>query len=155
MLCDSFICQDVLARCAAVRVPVALFYALDGCFGVQMGIVRGLGLQLRMSVAVIASMWLIGVPSLYAAAFAYGGGLRALWGAMPVLYVVVNVAMAGTYARVDWARISAAIRARKEEEEEEDGAGTGVAAGAKDGDDDLEADDDDGTPTSVAEIAFI
>ena len=58
-------------------------------------------MRLRMSAAVIVSMWMVGVPALYAAAFAYGGGLRALWGAMPFVYVVVNVLMACTYARVD------------------------------------------------------
>ena len=70
-------------------------------------------------------MWLVGVPVLYAAAFARKGGLPALWGAMPAVYVVVNVLMAATYARADWARISDAVR-RKERQQ---GAGTDEGEG--------------------------
>ena len=59
--------QDEAVACKCRRIwPLACSYIIfDGTFGVQMGTMRALGLQCRMTVAVTSSLWLIGLPTMY------------------------------------------------------------------------------------------
>ena len=52
---------------------------------------RAAVLQLRMGLAVLASLWLIGLPSIYYMAVEQEGGLLALWTTMAPVYVLLNI----------------------------------------------------------------
>eukprot|EP01051_Picozoa_sp_SAG22_P013335 SAG22_NODE_1479_length_4327_cov_1.368496_7_plen_116_part_00 len=80
----------MLADAARIWPWVCLFLAADGIFCVLGGVLRALGLQLRMGLAVLASLWLVGLPTLYFVAVAKGGGLLGLWWTMAPIYVLLN-----------------------------------------------------------------
>jgi len=101
---------DVHAAAMEVWPLVCFFLTQDGLFMLQTGTLRALGLQLRLSLAVAASLWALGLPLALTLAFRAEMGLRGLWTALGPAYVALNGALFVSYASVDWAAISRAAR---------------------------------------------
>jgi len=86
-------------------VIVDLF--VDGLFGVQSGVMRGLGMQLRCSIAVIAALWVFGLPFTYWGGYTQGWGLRGIWATLPFAYAFVNVLLFLCWTVfADWSQMS-------------------------------------------------
>jgi MATE family multidrug resistance protein len=141
---------DVIEGCIRIWPWVAVFLVGDGLFGLQSGILRGLGLQVRMSGNVITGLWLCGAPLIYLGGVSGDdGSVYGVWKLMFVPYVFMNIGMAASYWWQDFDVLS------KEVVEREKGSGTmtGVYSKVGDeedgnhcgggGDDDDDNDDDD------------
>jgi Na+-driven multidrug efflux pump len=82
------------------------------CRGVQRGIILGLGLQKYMAVAMILSLWCVGLPLMRFLAFHEKHGLVGIWQTMPVCYILLDIGLALTYALPNWSKISLQVQAR-------------------------------------------
>mmetsp|Transcript_24718 Transcript_24718/g.64398 ORF Transcript_24718/g.64398 Transcript_24718/m.64398 type:complete len:502 (-) Transcript_24718:76-1581(-) len=86
------------------------FTALDGVFGIQRGILIGLGRQLTLGLATIGALWITGLPVVLYAVFTLHGGLVGLWQALLVTYIVFNGVLICGYCFADWTAISAEVQ---------------------------------------------
>ncbi|GMI52517.1 hypothetical protein TeGR_g8368 [Tetraparma gracilis] len=108
---------DIAAGCAEIWPWVCVFLLGDGFFGVQSGVLRGLGLQFQMAVAVVASLWCFGAPLIfYVGVAGEAGSVLRVWRLMAVPYVALNALMWLVYARADAGKISEAIIEREKRE---------------------------------------
>ena len=127
---------EVIAQGRRIWPWVCGFLVFDGSFGAQMGTLRALGLQSRMTVAVVAILWVVGLPLMYVATFhanfAHDEALVGLWMVMPSSYVVLNGALWLAWWLKDWRQVAAKIR-REEDSYDQ-----------LQNDDDDDDDDDDG-----------
>ena len=80
--------------------------------GIQKGIITGLGLQKFMAVAMILSLWCLGLPLMRFLAFHENRGLLGVWQTMPICYVLLDIGLALTYALQNWTAISLKIQLR-------------------------------------------
>jgi MATE family multidrug resistance protein len=93
---------QVEALSAQVWPLVCSFIVLDGLLGMQTGIIRALSLQAKMSVAVMCSLWLFGVPLMWLLADKMNLQLLGVWISMPIIYVVLDLFMFCSVYFLDW-----------------------------------------------------
>ena len=78
---------------------------------------RGLGLQLKMSVAVVLSLWCFGAPLIYFVGVAGdGGSVEKVWKLMFVPYVAMNLSMLYMYINEDFKMLSDEVVEREKEQ---------------------------------------
>ena len=92
---------------------LVMFVFLDGTMGVQRGVLLGLGLQFWMSVSMIVSLWVVGLPLMRYLTFGRHMGLGGIWLALPIIYVLLNVLLALSYLLQSWEHIAAKIQRHK------------------------------------------
>jgi len=108
--------ESVLAQVGAIWGLVCLDVWIDSLFGVQSGVMRGIGMQMESSYGVLLCLWVVGVPAVRVVCFGYNTGLVGLWSVMPCLYALLNVALAFLWLRRDFAGMSREIREKAEKE---------------------------------------
>jgi Na+-driven multidrug efflux pump len=84
----------------------------DSTYGVLRGTIIGLGLQSKMGLAILVSLWLVGLPVIYHSTFgADGKGLIGLWSSLPIGYWLLDVLLLGAILTTSWTAVSDRIRA--------------------------------------------
>eukprot|EP00041_Stephanoeca_diplocostata_P015238 m.289886 g.289886 ORF g.289886 m.289886 type:complete len:512 (+) comp19973_c0_seq1:196-1731(+) len=90
--------------------PLLCFYLVwDNFYGVQRGILIGLGQQFYMGVATVITLG-AGLPVLIHVAFTRHQGLVGMWQVMPFIYFAYNCALAPRYIFLDWEKVSRDIQ---------------------------------------------
>lgn len=103
--------REVHALTRSIWNWVSCFLLLDGLMILQSGVLRGLGLQLRMSIATFLALWAIGLPAAWLVAITHRGGVLGLWQVLVPSYIVLNVFLALSYLSVDWGKLAGDIKA--------------------------------------------
>ena len=112
---------------------VMAFLIVDGIYALNLGLMRGLGLQLSAALATILSLWVCGLPAIYVVVLRGGGGLAELWGLLPPLYLGLCSLQALSYGCKDWGKVSEAIVARLAARETAMAKERAAAEGGEDG----------------------
>ena len=93
---------------------MCLHVVATGFYCLTQSVCRALGLQLRSAAVIIGTLWVCGLPLLYAVAFGLDFGLVGLWSCLAPLYIVLSVLLAACFIfKVDWFQIAEAIQLRK------------------------------------------
>jgi multidrug resistance protein, MATE family len=69
---------------------VTFYFFNLSIFGINIGIVTGLGLQWTLGAITLFSLWVVGLPAAYYFAIVKGGGLNAAWSCVWPPYVAMN-----------------------------------------------------------------
>ena len=112
---------------------VMAFLIVDGIYALNLGLMRGLGLQLSAALATILSLWVCGLPAIFVVVLRGGGGLAELWGLLPPLYLGLCSLQALSYGCKDWGKVSEAIVARLAARETAMAKERAAAEGGEDG----------------------
>lgn len=78
-------------------------------YGIQCAILRALGMQWRMAVAIFSSLYLCALPAMFYFAVYKGGDIDDVWSILPIFYGVMQLFLAACYVREDWTVISQKI----------------------------------------------
>ena len=105
--------SQVVELCDEIWVNVCLYFLVLGCFGVNMGICTGLGMQWTFGTVTVLAMWVLGMPASYFFAVVRGGGLPAVWKCAWPPYLLINIGAGCALLLRDWDEISASIRTRE------------------------------------------
>lgn len=100
----------VVENCRLIWGSMCIFIVVDGMWGVQKGPIVALGLQMRLTIATVASLWCLGLPLMWYLAFREGKGLLGLWQGVWPAYLVFNVFLFLAYYSKDWAATAAAVK---------------------------------------------
>jgi MATE family multidrug resistance protein len=92
-------------------VSIYLFHVC--MFGINMGIITGLGMQWTLGFVTVVCLWVVGLPAAYYFAIIQGGGLVIAWKCIWPPYVAMNVILMAIFASKDWDEIAATIRLRE------------------------------------------
>ena len=104
--------EGVLAQVRSIWPLVCFDVFIDSFFGVQSGVMRGIGMQLEASYGVIGCLWLVGLPAVRLVCFGWDKGLVGLWSTMPGLYGLLNIVLAWLWLRKDFGTMSEEIIAK-------------------------------------------
>jgi MATE family multidrug resistance protein len=103
---------EVEALAAQVWPLVCGFIVLDGLLGILTGIIRALSLQAQMSLAVMCSLWLFGIPLMWFLADKLDLKLLGVWVSMPIIYVLMDSFLFYCVYRLDWYDVADRIDAQ-------------------------------------------
>lgn len=101
---------DVVATCKTLWIHMCLYLVFDGIWAMNRGILLGLGLQGRMSVAIFFSLWVVALPAVYWQAFIVGREILGLWVVTPWCYMLLNIILFFAYGLADWQLIAKSIQ---------------------------------------------
>ena len=122
--------EEVKSALDRIWSGVALFVFTDQVFGVQGGLLRSLGLQGRLSLLIVLSLYLVGVPLSYWSVS--DAGLNGLWRVMAIPYLVLNLGMVGAWKNANLSEVGERLKGggggeyEKVVMEEDDGDGEEV-----------------------------
>jgi len=105
--------EEVIQGCDKIWKLVSVFIFLDGLFGINSGILRALGLQRRMGIAVVLVLWCTSIPLVYYLSVFKGLGLSTLWTIVPPTYLVLNTVLIFSFTCADWGNIRLEICRRE------------------------------------------
>jgi MATE family multidrug resistance protein len=107
--------SEVIELCYKMWPWFISFVIADGLFCMQESIPRALGMQLRLAIVTILSLWCIGLPAIFWYALSRHAGLMGIWYLLTPIYLVYNLFLFVAYASVDWAKISESILSQTEQ----------------------------------------
>ena len=99
--------EAVVDGAAAVWPMVCALLFLDAGFAMCSGVCRALGVQNRAAVCVLVFLWGVGTPVIATR----GDSVLAVWTATPVVYALLDVALALSAVCVSWQRVARDISA--------------------------------------------
>mmetsp|Transcript_36266 Transcript_36266/g.79339 ORF Transcript_36266/g.79339 Transcript_36266/m.79339 type:complete len:546 (+) Transcript_36266:79-1716(+) len=102
--------EDVIEACDEIWPMVSMYVFILNIFGINSGIIRALGLQLRMALVIFVVLWCCTLPTVYYLAVRRGGELAAMWTINCIAYSTMNVVLIALYVTADWNKISKGIR---------------------------------------------
>jgi len=82
---------ETIVMCNKIWNWICAFLVVDSVLGVVGGILRGLGKQIVLSIALTVCLWILGLPCTYLIVFKYEGGLLALWQSMVGQYILLDI----------------------------------------------------------------
>lgn len=131
---------------------VMVLVVLDALQGVIGGLARALGLQFQMSVAILVSLWVLGLPAIWYVTLKMGLGLHGLWMAFSLSYVLLAVLLTLIVACKDWHAYADSIAEKFEnnDSDSDNGDGDGDAARERERRKAMKAKQSDGPRSSKA-----
>lgn len=88
--------------------PLVCVYIMQmGLMGVQTGVLKGLGLQFRLSVVFIFTLFILGIPVVFVS---LDYGFYFIWISLPLLYILLNLLMFFSYCCANWERVALEIQ---------------------------------------------
>lgn len=103
--------EKVIDLCYTMWPWFCSFIVADGLFCMQESIPRALGMQFRLAVVTIVTLWGVGLPAIFWYAIKTAAGLMGIWYLLTPIYLLYNVLLCASYSLVDWSAISASIQA--------------------------------------------
>ena len=105
---------EVITTCKRIwgKVCIDIFFLY--VLGVNGGILRALGMQWKMAMAVFVCLWCIALPIIIRVCIYQGGGLVYLWSLIPCTYFLLNTCLSYCYITADWNDVSNKIRQKAE-----------------------------------------
>jgi Na+-driven multidrug efflux pump len=82
-------------------------------YAIFLGIFTGLGKQGTLGMICVMYLWVLGLPMTYYCAVIQGGGLKAVWDTMYLVYVAINITLCASLLWTDWEDIAIQIRIRE------------------------------------------
>lgn len=79
-------------------------------FAVNAGILKALGMQWRLAVAIVVVLWFGTLPIIIKLAINDGGGLDMMWTIIPAGYLILDIVLTILFVTADWHAISRQIR---------------------------------------------
>eukprot|EP00037_Helgoeca_nana_P037781 m.17634 g.17634 ORF g.17634 m.17634 type:complete len:498 (-) comp9396_c0_seq1:1491-2984(-) len=104
--------EEVVAMAYKIWPWFSIFTCMDGIFGIQRGVLIGLGRQMTLGLATVLSLWMIGLPTMLYVVVTRHKGLVGLWQSMLWTYAFFNVVLIFGYACADWTAISVEVQAK-------------------------------------------
>mmetsp|Transcript_1499 Transcript_1499/g.2208 ORF Transcript_1499/g.2208 Transcript_1499/m.2208 type:complete len:521 (-) Transcript_1499:4326-5888(-) len=106
--------KDVVVIALTLKIwpYCAVLIAQDGLMAVQMGLLRAMGMQSSMSVRILISLWLFGLPFTYLLSIVFKLELVGIWVAMPIVYFGLNLSLFYAYYTKDWESYAESINGR-------------------------------------------
>ena len=101
---------EVAQECSRIWPLLSGYIFILNIFGINSGIIRALGLQLKMATAIFILLWCCALPTVYLFSVKKGGELPSMWGINCIYYTLLNCALFGLYATADWKEISNGIQ---------------------------------------------
>lgn len=101
---------EVAQECSRIWPLLSVYIFILNIFGINSGIIRALGLQLKMAMTIFILLWCCALPTVYVFSVKNGGELPSMWGINCIFYTLLNGALVGLYATADWKEISDGIQ---------------------------------------------
>jgi multidrug resistance protein, MATE family len=105
--------DQVKQGCKEIWHLLCIYIILLYIFGINMGIMRALGMHWALAGIIILFLWFGALPTVIHFALQRKGGVPAMWHVLPVFYSAMNLAIILSYVTADWDTISASIRNRR------------------------------------------
>lgn len=105
--------ERIIQGTEAIWIDVTMYMLNLFIFGVNMGIITGLGMQWTLAAITIFFLWIIGLPVAYYMAILKGGGLTVAWKCCWPIYGVMNIILMAIFMGRDWDEVSQKVRIRE------------------------------------------